>query len=267
MRDRGFDARAVVASLVVHLLLAWPLLNPPPREAPEPEPEREVARAVFEDVKLPPPPPPPPTPPPPEPEPVLEPAEEPPPEPPRKPPPRKLKPHPKAKPTPKPVERETPAPPTENPKPSADPNEEPVFGIDMNSGPGGNVVVPRGNTQLAGRDRKARPDKPPKPLGGGPPAPIDEVTKMPLPKGRCTARYTEEAKAAGVEGTVELELVVGADGMPRDVKVLEGLGHGLDQAAKKALQRCRFEPGRKGDEKVAVRIRSFKIRFFLDETN
>ncbi len=30
MRDRGFDARAVVASLVVHLLLAWPLLNPPP---------------------------------------------------------------------------------------------------------------------------------------------------------------------------------------------------------------------------------------------
>ena len=43
--------------------------------------------------------------------------------------------------------------------------------------------------------------------------------------------YTEEARAAAIEGKVRVEITVDASGAIRSVKVLEGLGHGLDEAA------------------------------------
>jgi hypothetical protein len=58
-----------------------------------------------------------------------------------------------------------------------------------------------------------------------------EVTKMPLPQGRCVGKYTEEAKQAAIEGTVVLDLVVGADSRVREVRVVSGLGHGLTEAS------------------------------------
>jgi TonB family protein len=103
--------------------------------------------------------------------------------------------------------------------------------------------------------------------GGGEnePVPAYEVTTMPLPKGRCVGKYTDEAKQAAIEGTVVLDLVVGADGRVKEVHVVSGLGYGLTQAAIAAAKACTFSPGEKGDQPVPVRIREFKIRFFLQQ--
>ena len=91
-----------------------------------------------------------------------------------------------------------------------------------------------------------------------------EVSKLPVPQGRCEGKYTEAARQAGVEGTVVLDLIVQADGHTANITVVSSLGYGLDQAAVTALERCRFQPGERDGQKVAVRIRSFKIRFVLD---
>jgi TonB family protein len=92
-----------------------------------------------------------------------------------------------------------------------------------------------------------------------------EVTKMPLPQGRCAGKYTDEAKQAGIEGVVVLDLVVGEDGRARDIQVVSGLTHGLTEAAIAALRACHFDPGERNGTRVPVRIRGFKIRFVLAE--
>jgi hypothetical protein len=47
--------------------------------------------------------------------------------------------------------------------------------------------------------------------------------------------------------------------------VVERLGHGLTEAAIAALEDCRFTPGEKDGRAVPVRVRSFKIRFVLQD--
>jgi protein TonB len=92
-----------------------------------------------------------------------------------------------------------------------------------------------------------------------------EASSPPLPQGRCAGKYTEDARVAGVEGVVLLDLVVGEDGKVRDIVVTQRLGHGLDEAAVSALKACRFTPGEQAGKPVAVRIRGFKARFVLNE--
>jgi protein TonB len=88
---------------------------------------------------------------------------------------------------------------------------------------------------------------------------------MPVPQGRCFGTYTDDAKAAGVEGTVVLDLTVSQDGRARDIHVTQGLPHGLSEAAVAALRECTFSPGEKEGKPVAVRIRGFRIHFVLEE--
>ena len=54
--------------------------------------------------------------------------------------------------------------------------------------------------------------------------------------------YTEAALKAGVHGSVIIKLTVGKDGNVRDLKVLLGLGYGLDESAMKAVQSWKFKP-------------------------
>jgi TonB family protein len=156
-------------------------------------------------------------------------------------------------------------PPEHAAAPSATPGT-PVFGVSMESTSqaGGGPSMPVGS-----------PGGPPGGHGGGAtdttgegegaaPVPTYEVTKMPLPRGRCTGKYTDEAKVAAIEGTVVLDIVVGADGHVRDVHVVSGLPHGLTEAAIAATKACTFSPGQKGEAAVPVRIREFKVRFGLD---
>ncbi|HEY3353082.1 MAG TPA: TonB family protein [Polyangia bacterium] len=155
------------------------------------------------------------------------------------------------------------APPTERPATGGPTTDEPQFGasLDSTSERGTGPAIQVGNTlQTKQRGPAPAPAKV-RPLAA--PVQAYEVTKMPLPKGRCAGEYTDAARQAGLEGTVILDLVVGPDGAPRDITVVQGLDHGLTEAALAALKRCRFTPGERNGEPVPVRVRGFKIRFFL----
>jgi protein TonB len=69
-----------------------------------------------------------------------------------------------------------------------------------------------------------------------------EPASKPKPVQMARPEYTEEARAAAIEGKVRVELTVDASGAVRNVKVLESLGHGLDEAAVRAVEGATFEP-------------------------
>jgi TonB family protein len=77
------------------------------------------------------------------------------------------------------------------------------------------------------------------------------------------ADYTEEARRRGVSGDVVLEIVVRRDGGVGDVRVLQGLGFGLDERAVQAVRQWRFAPARRLNAPVDVIVEvavEFKLR-------
>ncbi len=74
--------------------------------------------------------------------------------------------------------------------------------------------------------------------------------------------YTEEARRAGLEGTVLLSLVVDENGEPKDIKVIKSLGLGLDEKAVDAAYQWRFQPGMKDGKPVRVGAK-FEMNFRL----
>ena len=67
--------------------------------------------------------------------------------------------------------------------------------------------------------------------------------------------YTAEAQQAGVEGKVRLELTIDATGHVTTVKVLSGLGFGLDEAAIAAAKQYTFAPATKCGRSVPTTIK------------
>ena len=57
-----------------------------------------------------------------------------------------------------------------------------------------------------------------------------------------TPAYTEEARRLRIEGEVVLEVVFEASGKLHVVRVVRGLGHGLDENAVRAAEQIRFKP-------------------------
>jgi TonB family protein len=83
-------------------------------------------------------------------------------------------------------------------------------------------------------------------VGGGVSAP--KVLYQPDPE------YSEEARKAKFQGVCVLNLIVGPDGKPRDVRVARSLGLGLDEKAIEAVNQWKFEPAQKDGRPVAVQI-------------
>ena len=79
-----------------------------------------------------------------------------------------------------------------------------------------------------------------------------EIISKPKP------RYTEEARNLKLEGQVSLEVVFQANGSVRVVRIVHGLGHGLDEAAQEAAMQVRFRPATRGgvpvDSDATIRI-------------
>jgi len=79
-----------------------------------------------------------------------------------------------------------------------------------------------------------------------------EILSKPVPV------YTEEARSHHIEGEVLLEVVFEASGKLRVLKVVRGLGHGLDDAAVRAAEQIRFKPalrdGQPSDSTAVVHI-------------
>ncbi len=61
-----------------------------------------------------------------------------------------------------------------------------------------------------------------------------------------TPAYTAEARALKLEGEVLLEVVFSASGRIQVVRVVRGLGHGLDEAASHAAEQIKFKPATRG---------------------
>jgi TonB family protein len=79
-----------------------------------------------------------------------------------------------------------------------------------------------------------------------------DTVHAPVPTYKQEPRYTEEGKAAHIQGIVMLQLVVDQQGRPTQITVLSPLGYGLDEAAIDAVAHWRFEPGTKGGKPVNV---------------
>lgn len=98
--------------------------------------------------------------------------------------------------------------------------------------------------------------------GGGPFRPGSGVTPPSLLR-EVKPDYTEEARSRGVEGDVVMEIVVRRDGSVGEVRLLQGLGHGLDARAMEAVRDWRFSPGKRRGVPVDVLVEvamEFKIR-------
>jgi len=83
-------------------------------------------------------------------------------------------------------------------------------------------------------------------VGGAVRAPIAIYTPDP--------EFSEEARKAKFSGNVIVSLIVGADGKPRNVHVLRGVGMGLDQKAVEAVEQYKFKPALKDGKPVAVYV-------------
>lgn len=74
--------------------------------------------------------------------------------------------------------------------------------------------------------------------------------------------YSEQARSDKYQGTCVLQLIVGPDGRPYDIKVSRPLGYGLDVKAVEAVQQWRFKPAMKDGQAVAVAI-NVEVQFRL----
>jgi protein TonB len=98
--------------------------------------------------------------------------------------------------------------------------------------------------------------------GGGPYRPGSGITAPAIVR-EVKPDYTEEGRRRALEGDVVLEIVVRSDGSVGNVKLLQGLGAGLDQRAVDAVRQWRFSPARRYGTPVDVIVEvamEFKLR-------
>jgi protein TonB len=75
-------------------------------------------------------------------------------------------------------------------------------------------------------------------------------------------KYPEIARRRGREGRVVLKLVIGAGGELRHVEVVEGGGHGFEEAALAAVRASEYAPAVRGGRPVECAA-LLPIRFSL----
>jgi TonB family protein len=97
--------------------------------------------------------------------------------------------------------------------------------------------------------------------GGGPYRPGSGIDPPRLLR-EVKAQYTEDARKRGLTGAVVLEIVIKSDGSVGDVKVLRGLGAGLNERAVNAVRNWSFAPARRHGSPVDV-IVEVEVEFSL----
>jgi TonB family protein len=74
--------------------------------------------------------------------------------------------------------------------------------------------------------------------------------------------YSEEARIAKYQGTVLVSTVIGTDGSAQSMRVVRGLGLGLDDEALKAIAQWKFTPGSRNGGPVPVQA-TIEVNFRL----
>jgi periplasmic protein TonB len=142
--------------------------------------------------------------------------------------------------------------PTAAALPSAPPSNGTGSGGGIGTGSGGGVGVGHGPGVGAGSGGG---------IGGG----VYKVgggISAPQPITTPDPEYTEEARNAKTQGTCILWLIVDDQGNPKDIRVVRGLGYGLDAKAVAAVKQWKFHPAMKDGQPVNVQI-SVEVGFRL----
>lgn len=120
----------------------------------------------------------------------------------------------------------------------------PLVGMSMGNGAGtglgsgnGSGIGPGSGGNIGGGVRR---------IGGGVSAPQLIFQVEP--------EFSEEARKAKVAGNVLVTLIVDAAGHPQRVRVLRGIGMGLDEKAVEAVRQYRFKPAMEGGKPVPVEV-------------
>lgn len=139
-----------------------------------------------------------------------------------------------------------------------------VFGLSRKSWSSSDENAPQlkaGNTTAKAPDQEKLRDSDVDSL----PIPTDDylVSSMPELLSDFRVPYPADAKKAGIQGSVILDLLIDPEGRVRQASVVQKLFPSLDQAALEAATKLRFKPARVADQSVAVRIR-YAYRFILE---
>ena len=88
--------------------------------------------------------------------------------------------------------------------------------------------------------------------GGNAPAPRMQEVSFTPPKvlSEPHPQYTEEAMRLKIQGEITLQVRFGTDGKVEVLRVVSGLGHGLDEEAQRIAQLIRFTPAIKNGQPV-----------------
>jgi len=138
------------------------------------------------------------------------------------------------------------------PMPSGPPSNGTGSGGGIGSGNGGGIGV--GSGPGVGEGRGGGIGGGVFRIGGGVSAP--KATYAPDPE------YSEEARKAKYQGTVVLSLIVGADGVPRDIRVARSVGLGLDEKVIETVKTWKFDRGTKDGKPVAT-YATIEVAFHL----
>ena len=141
--------------------------------------------------------------------------------------------------------RETPAPPVESQGPGTNGGTGTGQGSGIGEGTGSGIGPGSGGG-----------------TGGGPYRPGAGITAPAIVR-EVKPDYTEEGRRRRIEGDVVVEIVVKSDGSVGNVKLLQGLGAGLDERAVEAVRQWRFSPARRYGTPVDVIVEvamEFKLR-------
>ncbi|OFW40683.1 MAG: hypothetical protein A3F70_09275 [Acidobacteria bacterium RIFCSPLOWO2_12_FULL_67_14] len=120
-------------------------------------------------------------------------------------------------------------------------------GFDAGGGGGSKAAAPAGAVKTVDFDT-------PQAAQTGRQAIRQAPTELPLEiLSKPTPAYTDEARAMKIEGEVVLDVEFGAAGDVRVLRVVRGLGHGLDESAMRAVQSIRFKPALRNGQPVETR--------------
>ncbi len=145
----------------------------------------------------------------------------------------------------------------------------PDFGISMTGGlPGaGGIAIPMGG---GARPADVQPTRKEKVLGVAAERPAaaggdcaEEIVKA-KPQGFVKPTYTDDARTAGIEGRVRVEITIDESGKVVSAKIVSGLGHGLDESAIDAAKRMNFGAATKCGTAVKSTF-VLSMRFVLGE--
>lgn len=136
-----------------------------------------------------------------------------------------------------------------------------VYSTGLGAGADGSeaVIGKQGNTLNADIDTLTATDRELK----GAVAPVTQISHGAKIKKIVKPEYTDEMKEAGIQGTIWAEIVVDTSGIVRDVKILNDLGYGSKELARKAFLQCVFEPARYADGRPAATKMKVPMKFVL----